>query len=285
MYNLSDLTTIKRILKKYGFSFSKSLGQNFLINEDVCPRMAEECVGDKSWGVIEIGPGIGVLTVELAKRAEKVISIELDKNLLPILDDTLRDFDNVKILNQDVLKCDLNKVARDEFGDRPFAICANLPYYITSEVIMKILEKNVPCENITVMVQKEAAQRLCAEPGTREVGAISIAVRYYTEPEVLFDVSRESFVPIPNVDSSVIKLILTNKNENFENKEILFKIVRAAFSQRRKVIVNSLANGLNLNKERVMDVLEKCCVKSDSRAEQLTLDDFVRLASAFEKIK
>ena len=285
MYNLSDLTTIKRILKKYGFSFSKSLGQNFLINEDVCPRMAEECVGDKSWGVIEIGPGIGVLTVELAKLAEKVISIELDKNLLPILDDTLRDFDNVKILNQDVLKCDLNKVARDEFGDRPFAICANLPYYITSEVIMKILEKNVPCENITVMVQKEAAQRLCAEPGTREVGAISIAVRYYTEPEVLFDVSRESFVPIPNVDSSVIKLILTNKNENFENKEILFKIVRAAFSQRRKVIVNSLANGLNLNKERVMDVLEKCCVKSDSRAEQLTLDDFVRLASAFEKIK
>lgn len=285
MYNLSDLTTIKRILKKYGFSFSKSLGQNFLINEDVCPRMAEECVGDKSWGVIEIGPGIGVLTVELAKRAEKVISIELDKNLLPILDDTLRDFDNVKILNQDVLKCDLNKVARDEFGDRPFAICANLPYYITSEVIMKILEKNVPCENITVMVQKEAAQRLCAEPSTREVGAISIAVRYYTEPEVLFDVSRESFVPIPNVDSSVIKLILTNKNENFENKEILFKIVRAAFSQRRKVIVNSLANGLNLNKERVMDVLEKCCVKSDSRAEQLTLDDFVRLASAFEKIK
>ncbi len=285
MYNLSDLTTIKRILKKYGFSFSKSLGQNFLINEDVCPRMAEECVGDKSWGVIEIGPGIGVLTVELAKRAERVISIELDKNLLPILDDTLRDFDNVKILNQDVLKCDLNKVARDEFGDRPFAICANLPYYITSEVIMKILEKNVPCENITVMVQKEAAQRLCAEPGTREVGAISIAVRYYTEPEVLFDVSRESFVPIPNVDSSVIKLILTNKNENFENKEILFKIVRAAFSQRRKVIVNSLANGLNLNKERVMDVLEKCCVKSDSRAEQLTLDDFVRLASAFEKIK
>ncbi len=285
MYNLSDLTTIKRILKKYGFSFSKSLGQNFLINEDVCPRMAEECVGDKSWGVIEIGPGIGVLTVELAKRAEKVISIELDKNLLPILDDTLRDFDNVKILNQDVLKCDLNKVARDEFGDRPFAICANLPYYITSEVIMKILEKNVPCENITVMVQKEAAQRLCAEPGTREVGAISIAVRYYAEPEVLFDVSRESFVPIPNVDSSVIKLILTNKNENFENKEILFKIVRAAFSQRRKVIVNSLANGLNLNKERVMDVLEKCCVKSDSRAEQLTLDDFVRLASAFEKIK
>ena len=285
MYNLSDLTTIKRILKKYGFSFSKSLGQNFLINEDVCPRMAEECVGDKSWGVIEIGPGIGVLTVELAKRAERVISIELDKNLLPILDDTLRDFDNVKILNQDVLKCDLNKVARDEFGDRPFAICANLPYYITSEVIMKILEKNVPCENITVMVQKEAAQRLCAEPGTREVGAISIAVRYYTEPEVLFDVSRESFVPIPNVDSSVIKLVLTNKNENFENKEILFKIVRAAFSQRRKVIVNSLANGLNLNKERVMDVLEKCCVKSDSRAEQLTLDDFVRLASAFEKIK
>lgn len=285
MYNLSDLTTIKRILKKYGFSFSKSLGQNFLINEDVCPRMAEECVGDKSWGVIEIGPGIGVLTVEIAKRAEKVISIELDKNLLPILDDTLRDFDNVKILNQDVLKCDLNKVARDEFGDRPFAICANLPYYITSEVIMKILEKNVPCENITVMVQKEAAQRLCAEPGTREVGAISIAVRYYAEPEVLFDVSRESFVPIPNVDSSVIKLILTNKNENFENKEILFKIVRAAFSQRRKVIVNSLANGLNLNKERVMDVLEKCCVKSDSRAEQLTLDDFVRLASAFEKIK
>ena len=285
MYNLSDLTTIKRILKKYGFSFSKSLGQNFLINKDVCPRMAEECVGDKSWGVIEIGPGIGVLTVELAKRAEKVISIELDKNLLPILDDTLRDFDNVKILNQDVLKCDLNKVARDEFGDRPFAICANLPYYITSEVIMKILEKNVPCENITVMVQKEAAQRLCAEPGTREVGAISIAVRYYAEPEVLFDVSRESFVPIPNVDSSVIKLILTNKNENFENKEILFKIVRAAFSQRRKVIVNSLANGLNLNKERVMDVLEKCCVKSDSRAEQLTLDDFVRLASAFEKIK
>lgn len=206
MSKLSDIGTIRDVLHKHGFQFSKSLGQNFLINPSVCPRMAEECGLREDVGVIEVGPGIGVLTCELAKRARKVVAIELDRRLLPVLSETLEEFDNVTVVNEDVLKVDLKDLIDREFPGMPVSVCANLPYYITSQVIMRLLEERLPVDSITVMVQKEAADRLCAQPGKRESGAVSVAVRYYAQPEILFKVSRGSFLPAPNVDSAVIRL-------------------------------------------------------------------------------
>lgn len=283
MYNLSRVSDIKNILKKFGFSFSKGLGQNFLIDPDVCPRMADECIPSEEYGVLEIGPGIGVLTVELARRAQKVVSVELDKRLLPILDETLHDFSNVEIINQDILKCDMKKIVEENFVGMPFVVCANLPYYITSDVIMKLFEERVAAENITVMVQKEAANRICANPGTREVGAISIAVRYYSEPKVLFDVPRDSFMPSPNVDSAVIQLSLREQNLDFINDDkMFFKVVKAAFAQRRKMISNTLSKNLNISKEKILKVINECGLAENIRVEQLTLQDFANIS---EKIK
>ena len=205
-YRLSDPSAVKSLLARHGFTFSKSLGQNFLINPSVCPRMAEECGAGPGTGVLEVGPGIGVLTVELAKRAEKVVSIELDKRLLPVLHETLGNHPNAKVVNDDVLKVDLQRLLQEEFAGMDVVVCANLPYYITSPVIMRLLEERLPIRALTVMVQKEAAQRLCAPPGTRACGAVSVAVQYYAEPRVLFQVSRGSFLPPPNVDSTVIRL-------------------------------------------------------------------------------
>lgn len=190
MENLSNISVIRDVLTRHGFSFSKGLGQNFLINPTVCPRMAESGNAQPGWGMIEIGAGVGVLTAELARRANKVVCIEIDSRLLPILDETLAEFDNIKIVNEDVLKVDLHKLIREEFAGMPVAVCANLPYYITSPIIMSLLEARLPIVSLTVMVQKEAAQRLCAAPGSREVGAVSIAVQYYSQPQVLFQVPR-----------------------------------------------------------------------------------------------
>lgn len=206
MENLSNISVIRDVLTRHGFSFSKGLGQNFLINPTVCPRMAESGNAQPGWGMIEIGAGVGVLTAELARRADKVVCIEIDSRLLPILDETLAEFDNIKIVNEDVLKVDLHKLIGEEFAGMPVAVCANLPYYITSPIIMSLLEARLPIVSLTVMVQKEAAQRLCAAPGSREVGAVSIAVQYYSQPQVLFQVSRGSFMPSPDVDSTVIRL-------------------------------------------------------------------------------
>ena len=205
MYNLTDIGTIKDILGRHGFHFSKALGQNFIVNPSVCPRMAEESGIDENCGVIEIGAGIGVLTAELAKRAKKVVCVELDTRLLPILAETLADFDNIEIINQDVLKTDLAALIKEKFEGMPVYVCANLPYYITSPVIMTLLESRLPIEAITVMVQKEAAQRLCAAVGSRLSGAVTVAVDYYAKAEKLFDVSAGSFMPAPKVDSCVIR--------------------------------------------------------------------------------
>ena len=208
MQNLSNISVIRDLLTRYGFTFSKALGQNFLINPSVCPRMAELGGAAPGTGMIEIGAGIGVLTAELAKRADKVVCVEIDSRLLPILDETLGEFDNIRIVNDDVLKVDLHRLIEEEFAGMEVAVCANLPYYITSPILMHLLEEKLPIRSITVMVQKEAAARLTAEPGTREVGAISIALRYYCTPSVLFQVSRGSFMPAPDVDSTVIRLDL-----------------------------------------------------------------------------
>lgn len=211
--NLSSPSEIKSLLQKNGFNFSKALGQNFLINPSVCPRMAEAAIPGPEYGVIEVGPGIGVLTVELAQRAQKVIAIELDERLYPILDETLADYPNAHVVPGDILEVDLHKLIAEEFTDAdgnvmPLVICANLPYYITSPVIMKLLSEDLPIENLTVMVQKEAADRLCADVGTRAAGAVTVAIQYYAEAEQLFFVSKGSFLPAPKVDSEVIRLTL-----------------------------------------------------------------------------
>ena len=229
MENLSNISVIRDVLSRHGFSFSKGLGQNFLINPTVCPRMAEMGNAKPGWGIIEIGAGVGVLTAELARRADKVVCIEIDSRLLPVLDETLAEFDNIKIVNEDVLKVDLHRLIEQEFAGMPVAVCANLPYYITSPIIMNLLEAHLPIASLTVMVQKEAAARLCAEPGSREVGAVSIAVRYYSDPKILFQVSRGSFLPAPDVDSTVIRLdVRDHPPVEVGSEEQFFKVVRAA---------------------------------------------------------
>lgn len=280
MQRLSDISTIRAVLEKNGFHFSKALGQNFLINPSVCPRMAALSGAADCAGAVEVGPGIGVLTWELSQVAKKVVSIELDKRLLPVLDETLADCDNVKILNADVMKLDLRRMIEEEFPGGEVAVCANLPYYITSPVIMRLLEERLPVTSITVMVQKEAAERLCAHPGERACGAVSAAVWYYAEPEILFQVSRGSFMPAPNVNSAVIRLrIRRTPPVEVADEPFFFRVVRAAFAQRRKTAVNSIANTLGRSKQAVAAAFDAAGVPQNARAEALTLEDFAALAA------
>ena len=278
MDNLTNIKFIKELLGSFGFTFSKGLGQNFLINPNVCPQMAEKS-GCRDIGVIEIGPGLGVLTTELCKIAKKVVAIELDNRLKPVLDVTLKEFQNVKVIFGDALKLDLQKLIQDEFKDMKVVICANLPYYITSPIIMELLESELPIEAITVMVQKEAAERLCAKLGTRSCGAVTAAVSFYAKAEKLFDVSRGSFMPSPNVDSSVIRLDLSKKEPvSVNNKKAMFKVIRAGFNQRRKTLTNSLSSGLAIDKSTIQQALENCGLKPTARAEELTLAQFAALS-------
>ena len=273
MYNLSDIGTVKNILEKHGFTFSKALGQNFLINPEVCPEMARQAVTGENDGVIEIGAGVGVLTAELCKRAKKVVSIELDKRLLPVLDETLKEFDNFEVVNEDILNVDLHKLIREKFSDcENVSVCANLPYYITSPVIMKLLEDKLPVKQIIVMVQREAADRLTAPVGSRESGAITVAVNYYAEAEKLFNVSKGSFVPSPKVDSAVIRLTVYEKPPiETKDEELFFKTVKAMFMQRRKTALNSVSAGLGVPKDAVARALEMTVIEFNIRAYMLTL--------------
>lgn len=286
MLNLCDIKQIKNLLNKHQFKFSKSLGQNFIIDPEICPKMAELCSENENSGILEIGPGIGVLTVQLAKRFEKVVSVEIDKRLIPILSETVSEFENVKVINNDILEINLNKIIEEEFPDcTEINVCANLPYYITSEIIMYILENNPGFKSITVMVQKEAAERICALPGTRQSGAISMAVRYYGVPKILFNVNRNCFVPSPNVDSCVIKIEMKDDNsQGIKNSKNFFKIIRAAYSKRRKNLLNSLSMGLNISKENVKEILEKCEINCNLRAEQLKFEEFVNISNLFSDL-
>ena len=279
MDNLSNIETIKNILKRHGFSFTKALGQNFLINSSVCPEMASLCGAEEGHGIIEIGTGIGVLTRELANRADKVVCIEIDDRLLPILDETLKDYNNIKVINKDVLKVNLKELIEEEFGDMPVSVCANLPYYITSPIIMGILESELPIKSITVMVQKEAAIRLCAEAGTRAVGAVTIAVRYFSDPQILFEVSRDSFMPSPSVDSCVIRLdVLDKPSVDVLDQKTFFRVVKGAFAQRRKTLLNTLSSTLKISKIDLTDMLNDCELKLTARAEELSMDQFAKMA-------
>lgn len=270
---LSDLSTMREILSRHGFTFSKALGQNFLINPSVCPRMAELCGADAESGVLEIGPGMGVLTRELAKRSKKTVAVELDTRLLPVLAETLADYPNTSVVQGDVMKLDLHQLIKEEFPGMQVAVCANLPYYITSPVIMKILEEKLPITALTVMVQKEAADRICAKPGTRACGAVSAAVQYYAEPEILFQVSRGSFMPAPNVDSTVIRLnVRPQPPVELRSEEAFFRLVKAAFGQRRKTALNAVSAGLGLPKAQVAEAMERAGIAPNARAEQMTLE-------------
>lgn len=282
MDNLANIGTVKELCSRYGFSFSKTLGQNFLVNPTVCPRMAELGGAASDTNVIEIGPGFGVLTVELARRAKKVVSVEIDEKLLPVLSHTLSDCHNVRVVHADVLKLDLTQLIHEEFAGERTVICANLPYYVTSPILMFLLEQRLPVETITVMVQKEAADRLCAEMGTRACGAVTAAVRYYSEPEVLFPVSRGSFLPPPNVDSSVIRLTLREPPSGVGDEAFLFRLIRTAFSQRRKTLANPVSSGLALPKSHVLTALETVGLKPTARAEELSMEQFVALANCLK---
>ncbi len=285
MKNLSDISVVKDLLNRHGFKFSKALGQNFLINPTVCPRMADVCGADENTGVIEVGPGFGVLTAELAKKAKKVVSIELDERLLPVLSETLEDFDNVEIINSDVLKVDLHRLIEEKFSGMKVAVCANLPYYITSPVIMHLLESKLPVENITVMVQKEAAQRLCAPVGSRDAGAVTVAVDYYADAKKMFDVSAGSFMPAPKVDSSVIRLDV-RKEPPVElcDEKLFFRMVKAVFAQRRKTAANSISAGMSIPKDIVYQAIEAAGYSENVRAESFTLDELAALSNELWRI-
>ncbi|MCD7727920.1 MAG: 16S rRNA (adenine(1518)-N(6)/adenine(1519)-N(6))-dimethyltransferase RsmA [Ruminococcus sp.] len=282
MENLSNIGVIKDLMKRYGFSFSKGLGQNFLINPTVCPKIAEMGNAKEGFGIIEIGTGFGVLTCELAKRADKVVAVEIDSRLIPVLSETLAEFDNVKVINDDILKIDLASLIRQEFNGLDVAVCANLPYYLTSPIIMSLLELKLPIKTITVMVQKEAGVRLCTPLGTREAGAITVAINYYAKARRLFDVKRGSFMPPPNIDSCVIQLEIKDTPPKVSDEKFFFETVKAAFSQRRKTLVNSLSSYFNLSKEKVITVVKSVGLKETVRPEQLQMDDFISLADSLK---
>ncbi len=287
-YTLTDLSVIKRVMGEHSVTFSKGLGQNFLVNPTVCPRMADAIreSTDKPIGVLEIGAGVGVLTKELLERCEKVVCVELDTRLFPVLEDTLSGYDNLTLINGDILKIDLKKVIEEHFQGMEVFVCANLPYYITSPVIMRLLEEKLPFNKIVVMVQKEAGDRLCAKVGTRESGAVTVAVNYYAEAKKLFDVSRGSFFPSPKVDSCVIGLDLTKKgNYDVKDEVLFFKMIKSAFAQRRKTILNSLSSGMGIEKEEIALAVEGAGLSPTVRAEALTMEELVTLANKIYEVK
>ena len=277
---LADISTLQKILKSEGFNLKKSLGQNFLIDPEVCPAMAENAC-DKETGVLEIGPGAGVLTRSLADKAKKVVAIELDTKLKPVLNRTLSDKDNVEVIFGDAMKLDLKKIIEEKFSDcAKVSVCANLPYYITSPIIMYLLESRLPIDNITVMVQKEAAERLCAKVGSREAGAVTVAVDYYSMGEILFLVNRESFLPPPNVDSAVITLKIRKEPPvKLLDEEKFFRFVKACFAQRRKTLINTVSSSMGISKEVLKAALNTEGLKETARAEELTLEQLARISN------
>ena len=281
MNDLTNAAFIKALLARHGFRFSKALGQNFIIDPTVCPRMAECCGAGPGVGVLEIGPGIGVLTEQLAQTAEKVVAVELDERLLPVLDETLGAFDNVRVIHGDVLKLDLFRILEENFFGLRAAVCANLPYYITSPVIMALLESRLPVESITVMVQKEAADRLCAAVGSRDAGAVTVAVNYYAEAEKLFDVPAGSFLPAPKVNSSVIRLTVRPEPPvALIDEKLFFRVVKSVFAQRRKTAANSVSAGLGISKAAVVAALAAIGQPETARAEQFDLPQLAAFANA-----
>lgn len=278
--NLCDYGTVNRILAKHGFSFSKALGQNFLINPEVCPAMAESLCADDKTGVIEIGAGAGVLTKELCRAAGKVVTVELDNRLFPVLGETLAGCDNLTLIEGDIMKININDLIKEHFADmNQIKVCANLPYYITSPVLMLLLQGNFNINEIVVMVQKEAGERFCAPVGSRESGAITVTANYYAESEILFEVKKDSFMPSPKVDSVVMRITpRKEKAVDVADEKHFMAVIRAAFVQRRKTALNCLSNGLGIPKAQVAEALQSLGIDEKARPESFSLQNFADLA-------
>lgn len=284
MDRLSSHRATKDIVDKHGFKFSKSLGQNFLIDDNVIDKIIDGARVKEGDKVIEVGPGIGTLTREMAKRAEKVVAVEIDKNLIPILKETLADFDNTEVVNEDILKVDINKLVDEKLSGGPVKLIANLPYYITTPIVMKFLEEDVPVTDIVVMVQKEVADRMNAVPSTKDYGALSVAVQYYCDTEIVAKAPRHMFIPQPKVDSTVIGLhIREEKKYKADNEQLFFKTVKAAFGQRRKTLLNSLSSMGVLDKAKIKEVLAEAGIDEKRRGETLSIEEFANLSNIINK--
>ena len=288
MAYLGTPSATKEIINKYSFAFQKKFGQNFLIDSNVLESIIRGAEITKDDFVLEIGPGIGTMTQYLCEAARQVVAVEIDKMLIPILEDTLSEYDNVEVINQDVLKVDIKSLAEEKNNGKPIKVVANLPYYITTPIIMGLFESGVPIDSITIMVQKEVADRMQTGPGSKDYGALSLAVQYYATAKVILNVSATCFMPRPNVDSAVIKL--TRHKEppvNVADEKLMFKIIRASFNQRRKTLVNGLKNSpeLSFSKEQIVKAIEKIGKPETIRCEALTLEEFAELANAFTELK
>ena len=285
MANLGNIKNTLQVLDKYGFSFQKKFGQNFLIDAHVLEKIVDAAEITKDDCVLEIGPGIGTMTQYLCERAGWVFAVEIDKNLIPILEDTLSEYDNVKVINEDVLKLDIQKLADEENGGKPIKVVANLPYYITTPIVMGLLEGGVPLKSITMMIQKEVADRMQVGPGTKDYGALSLAVQYYSKPSVICQVSPECFIPKPGVGSSVIRLECYDVPPvEVRDDKNMFKLIRAAFNQRRKTLTNAISNGgLGISREQCAEALRNLGLSETIRGEALTLEQFAELSDELFK--
>ena len=283
---LSNPSALKAVIERHGFSFSKSLGQNFLIDQSILDKIVKGSGIDGSWGVLEIGPGAGTLTRELAKTAKKVVAVEIDKGLKDLLAETLGGLDNVEVVWDDVMKVDLKALLAEKFGDMPVAVVANLPYYITTPIIMNFLENEIPVKSLTVMVQKEVADRMAAAPGGKDYGALSLAVQFYTQPKIICSAEPHCFLPQPKVTSVVIGLsVLEKPCVQVKNRDFMFKVIKSAFGQRRKTLLNALAKSpyLSLDKATIEAAIKSTGLAPDIRGEKLSLQEFAALADALYK--
>lgn len=284
MDRLSSHRKTKEVVDKHGFKFSKSLGQNFLIDDNVIDRILDGARLSKGDKIIEVGPGIGTLTREMGRVADKVVAIEIDKTLIPILKDTLDEFENIEVINQDILKVNVEDLVKEKLNGGPVKLVANLPYYITTPIVMKFLEEDIPVTDIVVMVQKEVADRMNANPGTKDYGALSVAVQYYCDTEIVAKAPRHMFIPQPNVDSTVIGLhVREERKYNVDSEDIFFKTVKAAFGQRRKTLLNALGTLGFLNKDEIREVLSEANIDEKRRGETLSIEEFANLSNCVNK--
>ncbi len=284
--NLCDIKTVRQIMAMFHLTFHKEFGQNFLTDRMVVEDIAEECCFDENSTILEIGPGIGTLTYELALRRRQVISLEIDRGLIPVLQYTLGEFDNVRVINEDVMQTDLDALLAPAFAEGPVSVCANLPYYITTPILMKLLESRLPFEYITIMIQKEVADRLCAKAGSKDYGAITAVLAYYGEAEKLFVVPSDRFVPAPKVDSAVIRIKLHKEKPYVpKNEALLFRTIKAAFGQRRKTLANALGTGFpELSREQIVSVIAECGHEPTIRGERLDIAQFTALSDAIAEL-
>ncbi len=287
MEKLTSTRRLKEVVNRYGFTFSKSLGQNFLIDQNIVQNIIRGAEVTSEDFVLEVGPGIGTLTEALAEVAKQVVAVEIDKTLIPVLAETLGPYENTHIIHGDILKIDIKAIIEEQFGGHKPKVIANLPYYITTPIIMKFLEERMPVTDLVVMIQKEVAERIYASPSTKAYGALSIAVQYYADPQMLMIVPKTVFFPAPNVDSAVLRLkILKEPRFPVKDERLFFRVVRAAFSQRRKTLLNTLSSGLSMDKAAVTEILLSVNIDPIRRGETLSIEEFAKLSDAvYQKVE